>query len=93
MDGKTGDFGRNIDGWAGLTDVTLPLGSFFSLTGEFYRGRAVGGLGGGIGQSILISGPMDRAAATLWPGFDGRLDAIEIQTQSQFRSKLCLRSG
>ena len=49
-------FGRNVDGWAGLADVTLPLGNFFSLTGEFYRGRAVGGLGGGIGQSILISG-------------------------------------
>ena len=49
-------FGRNVDGWAGLTDITVPLGNFFSLTGEFYRGRAVGGLGGGIGQSILISG-------------------------------------
>jgi hypothetical protein len=51
-------FSRNVDGWAGLADVTLPLGNLFSLTGEFYRGRAVGGLGGGIGQSILISGPI-----------------------------------
>jgi hypothetical protein len=49
-------FGRNVDGWAGLADVTVPLGNLFSLTGEFYRGRAVGGLGGGIGQSILVSG-------------------------------------
>ena len=49
-------FGRNVDGWAGLADVTVPLGKLFSLTGEFYRGRAVGGLGGGIGQSILVSG-------------------------------------
>jgi hypothetical protein len=49
-------FGRDIDGWVGLTDVTLPLGNFFDLSGEFYRGRAVGGLGGGVGQSLLLSG-------------------------------------
>jgi len=48
--------GRYLDGWAGTTDVTLPLGNQFDLTGEFYRGRAIGGLGGGIGQSILLSG-------------------------------------
>jgi hypothetical protein len=27
-----------------------------SLSGEFYRGAAVGGLGGGIGRSVLFSG-------------------------------------
>jgi len=49
-------YGRNIDAWAGVTDVSLPLGNLFALSGEFYRGRGVGGLGGGIGQSILLSG-------------------------------------
>jgi hypothetical protein len=48
--------GSTIDGWAGLTDVSIPLGTYFDLSGEFYRGRAVGGLGGGIGQSVLVSG-------------------------------------
>jgi hypothetical protein len=48
--------GRYLDGWAGTTDATFPLGNQFDLTGEFYRGRAIGGLGGGIGQSILLSG-------------------------------------
>jgi hypothetical protein len=50
-------FGRGVDGWAATTDVTVPLGKYFDFTGEFYRGRAVGGFGGGIGQSVLLSGP------------------------------------
>ena len=50
--------GRAVDGWAGVTDVTVPLGEFLDFSAEFYRGRAVGGLGGGIGQSILLSGPI-----------------------------------
>jgi hypothetical protein len=49
-------FHRDIDGCAGMMDLTLPLGSKFELTGQFYRGRAVGGLGGGIGQSVLWNG-------------------------------------
>jgi hypothetical protein len=58
-------FGRNVDGWAGMTDVTLPLGANFDVTAEFYRGRAVGGLGGGIGQSILLSGALTNPDSTI----------------------------
>ena len=49
-------FGRNVDGWAGMTDIELPLNHQFSLSGKFYRGRALGGLYGGIGRSVLFSG-------------------------------------
>jgi hypothetical protein len=49
-------FGRIVNGWAGTTDVTLPLGKLFEFTGEFYRGKAVAGFGGGIGQSALFTG-------------------------------------
>jgi hypothetical protein len=49
-------FNNHVDGWAGMTDWSVPLGGRFSLTGEFYRGRALGGLGGGIGRSVLFSG-------------------------------------
>ncbi|HET9401342.1 MAG TPA: hypothetical protein VFO34_10355 [Candidatus Acidoferrales bacterium] len=49
-------FGRHVDGWAGTTDVTLPLGKHFDFSGEFYRGRSVGGIGGGIGESVLLRG-------------------------------------
>jgi hypothetical protein len=58
-------FGRNVDGWAGTTDVTVPLGAYFDVTGEFYRGRAVGGLGGAIGQTILLSGPIADPATDI----------------------------
>jgi outer membrane murein-binding lipoprotein Lpp len=50
-------FNQYVDGWASTADLTLPLGRLFQLTGQFYRGRAVGGLGGAIGQTVLMSGP------------------------------------
>jgi len=53
-------FDWNVDGWAAAADWRLPIASRLELSGEFYRGRAVGGLAGGIGQSILFSGnPLD----------------------------------
>jgi hypothetical protein len=55
-------FNRHVDGWAGTADWDVPLGRWFSLSGEFYRGGAVGGLGGGIGRSVVFSGlPTDPA--------------------------------
>jgi hypothetical protein len=52
-----------VDGWAAAADWRVPFGSRIELSGEFYRGRAVGGLGGGIGQSIVFSGsPLDPAS-------------------------------
>ena len=48
-------FSRHEDAWAGSSEWIMPLGSRFELSGEFYRGRAIGGLGGGIGRSVLFS--------------------------------------
>ena len=56
-------FNWNVDGWAAAADWRIPIVSRLELSGEFYRGRAIGGLGGGIGQSILFSGnPQDFAS-------------------------------
>ncbi len=49
-------FGRIVDAWAGTADWRLPLGPWFSLSGEFYRGRALGGLGAAEGRSVLFNG-------------------------------------
>lgn len=49
-------FNRHVDGWAGTADWEVPLGHLFGVSGEFYRGDAVGGLGGGIGRSVVMSG-------------------------------------
>jgi hypothetical protein len=57
--------GRNVNGWASTFDVLLPLGRYFDLSGEFYRGAAVAGIGGGIGQSILTSGFFNDPSTTI----------------------------
>jgi regulator of replication initiation timing len=49
-------FDWQADGWAAMADWRIPLPARFELSGEFYRGRAVGGLGGGIGESVLFGG-------------------------------------
>ena len=58
-------FSRNVDGWAGTADVTLPLGKLFEFSGEFYRGRAVAGLGGGIGQTVLFNGTFEDPSTSI----------------------------
>ncbi len=56
-------YGWEVDGWAAMTDWRIPVTSRVEISGEFYRGRGVGGLGGGIGQSIIFSGsPQDPAS-------------------------------
>jgi regulator of replication initiation timing len=48
-------FARTADAWAAMTDLEVPLGSRLSISGKFYRGRGLGGLYGGLGQSVLFS--------------------------------------
>ena len=47
---------RFVDAWAGMADWQIPILSRLALSGEFYRGRGIGGLGAGIGTSILYGG-------------------------------------
>jgi hypothetical protein len=58
-------YDRNVDGWAGTADALVPLPARLELSGEFYRGRSVGGLGGGVGQSVIFSGPQDTASTII----------------------------
>ncbi len=51
-------YGRSVDGWAGTMDLKLPLGRMFEFTSQIYGGRAVGGIGGGLGQSVLWNGSL-----------------------------------
>ena len=50
-----------VDGWAGMADWDIPLAPRLSLSGEFYRGRAIAGIGGGITQSVVFEGPQGPA--------------------------------
>jgi hypothetical protein len=49
-------WGRNVDAWAGMADWQIPILPRLALSGEFYRGRGIGGLGGAIGTSIVYGG-------------------------------------
>jgi hypothetical protein len=54
---------RFVDAWAGMADWQIPIVRRLTLSGEFYRGRGVGGLGAAIGQTILFGGsPTDPFA-------------------------------
>jgi hypothetical protein len=46
-------WGRFVDAWAGMADWQIPILPRLALSGEFYRGRGIGGLGGAIGTSIV----------------------------------------
>lgn len=48
--------GWNVNGWEVGTDWRVPIARQLELSGELYRGRAVGGIGGGIGQSVIFGG-------------------------------------
>ena len=61
--GAAGYYGRQnwswdrfVDAWAGMTDWQIPIIRRLTLSGEFYRGHAVGGLGAAIGQTIVYGG-------------------------------------
>jgi hypothetical protein len=68
-----------VNGWAGTADWSLPLTRRFSVTGEFYRGQAVAGLGGGLGRSVIFIGP------TVSPVARG-LDSLGGWTQLKFKA-------
>jgi hypothetical protein len=73
-------FGRYVNGWASTTDLILPLGKSVDFSGMFFRGGAMGGLGGAIGQDILFSGSLTDPAAI----FKG-LDSIGGWAQLKFK--------
>lgn len=50
-------WGRSVDAWSGMADWQIPIVRRLGLSGEFYRGRGIGGLGGAIGTSILFGAP------------------------------------
>ncbi len=60
-------YGRDINGYAALADWSLPLSQKFLLSGSFYRGQAIGGLGGGIGRSVLYDGPLNDPTTSVIP--------------------------
>jgi hypothetical protein len=74
-------FNRHVDSWSGMTDWEVPLAPRVSLSGEFYRGRAIGGLAGGFGRSVLFSGDPTTATSQV-----RGLDSIGGWSQLKFKA-------
>ncbi len=72
--------GRNVNGWAGTADLSVPMGGKFTLTSAFYRGSGVGGLGGAIGQDVVFNGSLLDPTVVV-----RGLDSVGGWVQLQFR--------
>ncbi len=55
-------FGRTVRAWAATADWTVPATSWLEWSGEFFRGRALGGLWGSIDTSVISNGVLTDAA-------------------------------
>jgi hypothetical protein len=74
-------FDHYTDGWAGMTDWEVPIMSRLTWSGEFYRGRAVGGIGGGLSRSVVFDGNPGLASTTV-----RGLDSIGGWSQLKFKA-------
>jgi len=80
-------FDRSVDGWAGSADLTVPFGRFVEFTGQFYRGNAVGGLGGGIGQSVLWNGQINNPATEVY-GLDSMGGWVQLKLKPALKFEI-----
>jgi hypothetical protein len=49
-------FNRTVEAWVATADWDFPLQKWISISGEFYRGRSIAGLGGGATGSVVFLG-------------------------------------
>ena len=77
-------FGRTVDAWAATTDWDVPLGPWLALSGELYRGRAIGGLGAGASDSVVFDGlPTVSTSAVLAVDSAGGWSQLKIKPLSR----------
>ena len=74
-------FGRHVDGWAATADWEIPITNRFGLSGEFYRGRAIGGLGAAKYYSVLSTNVLYNSGAQV-----RGLDVMGGWAQFKFRA-------
>ncbi|MGD0366871.1 MAG: hypothetical protein ABSA94_05405 [Acidobacteriaceae bacterium] len=56
-------YGAEFDSWAGTLDYRQPLPGRMQLSGDFYRGSALGGLGGGAYKDYGVREDLDHPGA------------------------------
>jgi len=70
----------NNDAWAITGDWRIPIAERFELSGEGYRGRSLGGLGGGVYKDIIF-GTNPISGSIVWRGLN------DIGGWTQFKSR------
>src|SRR5262249_6630016 len=81
---QTWGFSRHVDGWAGTSDWQIPIAPRLTLSGEFYRGYSVGGIGGGIGTSAVFSGnPLNPATQVSGVSSAGGWSQLKLKVTSK----------
>ncbi len=63
-------YGSQFDSWAGTLDYRQPLPAGLELSGNFYRGQALGGLGGGAYKDYGVRPDLDNSGAYYIRAFD-----------------------
>jgi hypothetical protein len=63
-------YGSHYDSWAGTLDYRQPLPGGLELSGNFYRGLALGGLGGGAFKDYGVRADPDNPRVYYIPAFD-----------------------
>jgi len=79
---------EHLDSWAGTADWRLPFAGHFEISGEGYRGRAIGGLGGGLYKDV-VTGTDPVTGASVLHG----LNAIGGWTQFKTRFSQSLETN
>ncbi len=74
-------FGRSVDGWAGMADWSVPLPMRLRLSGEFYRGSAIGSLGASFGRSVVFNGNPSIASTNAY-GLDSAGGWSQLKLQA-----------
>ncbi len=76
---------RSLKNIAGTVDFSAGLGRFLGISGFFYRGQNVAGLGGGIGQGVLWRGSiMDPATVFHGLNTEGGWAQVKFTPRAKF---------
>jgi uncharacterized coiled-coil protein SlyX len=82
---------ENLDSWAGTIDLRLPFARHFEVSGEGYRGRALGGLGGGVYKDV-VTGTDPIFGASVFHGLNavGGWTQLKTRFTSSFETNLSI---
>jgi hypothetical protein len=75
----------NLDAWAATADWRVPMSRYFEWSGEGYRGRGIGGLGGGVYKDV-VTGTSPMTGAPVLHGLNAGGGWVQLKTR--FTSEL-----